>query len=507
VHPSRAVRHAAAAIVALAALVGLVVACTVDGGRHHAAARPGSPSLPPPPPGGPAAHPNIVFVLTDDLSSDLVQYMPHVRALARRGTSFSNYFVVDSLCCPSRASILTGQYPHNTRVFYNAGPQGGYTQFQRIGDGRNVYGLALQSVGYRTGIMGKYLNHYPPKARPPAGWNEWDVTGSQGYAEFGYDLNVNGSVHHFGHRPRDYLTDVLSGAAQRFIAGARASGRPFALEVATYAPHSPSTPAPADRYSFRGLAAPRGPEWDRLPTAPPSWLAHYPRLSALDVARIDALYRRRVEAVQAVDRLVGRLETELRRQGLLDDTYFVFSSDNGFHMGQRRMLPGKQTAYDTDVRVPLVVAGPGVPAGRLDPTLVSSIDLTPTFEQIAGAPPRTVMDGQSLLPLWHGQPAPARWPAGVLIEHRSSNRGGDPDRQSLRSGLSPSYEAVRTREFLYVEYVDGNREYYDLRRDPDELHNVVAQLSPGRLIALHQYLASLSTCRGAVCRTQVLAAG
>ena len=203
--------------------------------------------------------------------------------------------------------------------------------------------------------------------------------------------------------------------------------------------------------------------------------------------------------------MIGRLEAELGRRGVLDNTYFVFSSDNGYHMGQRRMQPGKQTAYDTDVRVPLIVAGPGVPAGRVDPTLISSIDLTPTFEQIAGARSRVLMDGESMLGLWHGKPAPAGWPPGVLIEHRYSRMGGDPDRQSNFSGLAPSYDAVRTRDYLYVEYSTGDREYYDVRRDPDELHNLVAQLAPGRLAALHDYLRQLAGCRGAVCRTQSLA--
>jgi len=498
-------------VLAVAAIVALVVACTVDSGRRPTAAqrRPGEVGGPatPGPAGPPSARPNIVFVLTDDLSTDLVQYMPHLQALARRGTSFSNYFVVDSLCCPSRASILTGQYPHNTRVFYNAGPEGGWNQFQRVGDGRKVYGLALQAAGYRTGIMGKYLNHYPPTDAPPKGWNEWDVTGGQGYDEFNYDLNINGAVRHFGHQPADYLTDVLSGGAQRFIGAARASGRPFALEVATYAPHAPYVPAPADRGTFSGLSAPRGAEWDRLPTAAPRWLAGYPRLAPGIIARIDRLYRRRVEAVQAVDRMIGALQTDLARQGLLDHTYFVFSSDNGYHMGQRRMRPGKQTAYDTDVRVPLIVAGPGVPANRIDPTVLSSIDLTPTFEQIAGARSRAVLDGRSMLSIWHGRPAPAGWPPGVLIEHRESNLPGDPDQQSRNSGLAPSYEAVRTRDFLYVEYVTGDREYYDVRRDPNELDNLAGQLSLGRRAALHDYLDGLAGCRGATCRAQTLAAG
>ena len=511
VHVSRMPRRWVALAAALVAVGAVAVACTAHSGsrqRPGAAASasqsgraPGSGKRP-----GTPARPNIVYVLTDDLSTDLVQYMPHVRALAARGTSFSNFFVTDSLCCPSRASILTGDYPHNTRVYYNAGSAGGWDQFERVGDGRKVYGLNLQAAGYRTGFLGKYLNHYPPHAAPPPGWDEWDVTGSQGYAEFNFDLNENGHVHHYGHAEHDYLTDVLAGRARRFIATTAAARRPFALEVATFAPHAPSTPAPIDRGTFPGLRAPRGPAWDRLPTGAPRWLAGYRPLTRKDVALIDAQYRRRVESVQAVDRMIGALESELSRRGLLDDTYFVFSSDNGYHMGQRRMLPGKQTAYDTDIKVPLIVAGPGVPAGRTDPTLTSTIDLAPTFEQIAGAHSPYPHDGVSLLNLWHGQAPPADWSRAVLVEHRASSFAGDPDRQSAQSGIGPSYDAVRTADYLYVEYVTGDREYYDLRRDPDELHNVFGQLSPSRVDALHGLVEALATCRGADCQTRTLAA-
>jgi arylsulfatase A-like enzyme len=351
--------------------------------------------------------------------------------------------------------------------------------------------------------MGKYLNLYPPKDAPSAGWSEWDVTGSEGYREYDFHLNQNGQLHRYGRAPADYLTDVLGARGESFIDSSSARGRPFLLEVATYAPHLPATPAPADVHRFPGLTAPRGPEWDRLPRNAPRWLARYPRLSNADIARLDAKFRRRVQAVQEVDRMIGRLRSDLARRGVLDNTYFVFSSDNGFHLGQRRMLAGKQTAYDTDVRVPLVVTGPGVPAGRRVSAMTSSIDLAPTFEQIAGAHPRYSRDGESLLGLWHGQRPPASRSNAVLIEHRSGGSADDPDWQGSRSGNGPSYEALRTADALYVEYVTGDREYYDLRRDPLEMNNIVGELSPSRAAALHRMLAQLARCRGSGCRAQV----
>jgi arylsulfatase A-like enzyme len=484
--PARAI----ALIAALLAALGLA-ACSGGGTRTRVLN------------GAAAGRPNIVFVLTDDLSTDLVQYMPHVRALAQGGLSFSNYFVVDSLCCPSRAAILTGQYPHNTKVYFNSGPRGGFQQFMRVGDADKTFGTSLQKAGYRTAFMGKYLNHYPPDAAPPPGWDEWDVTGSEGYREFNYHLNENGHVHHYGSKPHDYLTDVLSERAGSFIDKVAKAREPFALEVATYAPHAPSTPAPIDQGSFPTVRATRGPAWDRLPAHAPPWLAGYPRLSAKDTAHIDAAFRRRVESVQAVDRMVGRLQDELRARGLLKNTFFVFSSDNGFHMGQYRMLPGKQTAFDTDIRVPLVVTGPGVPAGRTTDTLVSSIDLAPTFEQIGGAHATSNRDGASLLGIWRGQPAPEGWARAVLIEHKGpANRPDDPDRQVARAGLAPSYSALRTPDSLYVEYVTGDREYYDLRRDPNELDNIVSSLPAARLAELHRMLHALVTCKGTDCRSR-----
>jgi arylsulfatase A-like enzyme len=480
-------RRLPAVLTALAVLVG-VAACT-SGASHHAAVRHDK-------------RPNIIFVLTDDLSTDLVRYMPHVQALAQAGASFANYFVVDSLCCPSRASIFTGEYPHNTKVLTNGPRDGGYHAFDVAGDPAHSYGLVLHNAGYRTGFLGKYLNGYVPEDDVPAkGWDVWDVAGSDGYGEFHYKLNQNGVVHQYGSSAGDYLTDVLSGKAVKFVDSSERTGKPFALEVATFAPHQPATPAPRDLGSYPALHAPRGPAFDRAPTSPPAWLARYPHFTPKEIGQIDDLYRRRVEAVQAVDRMVGTLEQLLYERHLLKNTYFVFSSDNGFHMGQYQLMPGKQTAFDTDIRVPLIVAGPGIQPGRVIPDLASSVDLAPTFDELGAATPSYAPDGESLVGLLHGQPAPPDWQRAVLIEHHgpTTNRS-DPDLPLPWSANPPSYEAMRTLSFLYVEYVTGEREYYDLRNDPLELHNTAADLSPAKQAALHRALESMSTCAGAQCR-------
>jgi N-acetylglucosamine-6-sulfatase len=448
---------------------------------------------PHPAPARAAVRPNIVFVLTDDLSMNLLPYLPHIRAMQRRGTTLSHYYVVDSLCCPSRTAIFTGEYPHDNGVFTNSGRQGGYAAYMAHQDQKRSYAVSLQQAGYRTGFMGKYLNGYQATDPVPPGWDSWAAVGA-GYHEFDYDMSVDGRLEHYGHEPQDYLTDVLSHRAGDFIDGAASEGKPFMLEVATFAPHAPYVPAPRHASALPGLTYPRTPGFDEVPDNAPSWLAGRARLASAETAQIDQIFRKRAQAGLAVDEMVAHLEDLLAARGVADNTYLVFSSDNGYHMGENRLLPGKQTAFDTDIHVPLVVVGPGVPHGRVADQLASNIDLAPTFEALAGATTPSTVDGVSLVPLWHGR-SPALWQRAVLIEHHHPGRAGyDPDRQNPRSGMPPTYEAVRTSNALYVRYADGEQEYYDTTRDPYELHNLAADGIPPLLL---MQLSALQSCHGA----------
>ena len=382
-HAPRATRRARGLKVLLACAIALAAigVGAVSTGAHQRVKPPKVlQGLLPVPPGGdaqPAARPNIVFVLTDDLSMDLLRYMPRVQAMERHGLTFENYFVSDSLCCPSRSSIFTGNFPHDTHVFTNFGREGGFHAFYEHGDQNHTFALALQRAGYRTGMMGKYLNGYMdaegaaidgssasavgPTYVPP-GWSEWDVAG-WGYPEFNYRMNEDGSIHEFGDLPSDYLTDVMAGRGVDFINRAAAADQPFFLELATFAPHYPYTPAPQDAADFPGLRVPRPLSFNRLPTHAPSWLRNHHRLGRKQLARINTVFRLRAQDVQSVDRMIGRVEAALRANGIARDTYLVFSSDNGLHTGQYRLMPGKLTAFDTDIHVPLVVVGPGVSRG------------------------------------------------------------------------------------------------------------------------------------------------
>jgi arylsulfatase A-like enzyme len=489
----------AVALGALAAGVGLGASGTpARGVQAHAAARP--PHVRTRGVGGAAvpARPNIVFVLTDDLTADLLPYMPNVEALARRGESFSNYFVTDSLCCPSRASILTGRYPHDTGIFTNSGPDGGFLAFRARGLERTTYATTLQAAGYRTALMGKYLNQYSPARGPyvPPGWSEWDAVGD-GYPGYGYRITHDVSVSHRGFRPRDYLTNVLARRGLGFIGRSAAAGTPFMLNVWTFAPHTPAVPAPQDANRFAGVTAPRDPSFDEADMSDkPPWLRDHPPLGASQIARIDEAFRQRVRSVQAVDRMVGRIEQRLRAAGIARSTYIVFSSDNGYHLGQHRLTPGKLTAYDTDVRVPLIVTGPGVPQGRTVDAMTENTDLCPTFAELGRAPPPPHADGRSLVPFLRGQ-HPSDWRDAVLIEHRGNvDSPDDPDLPPAGSGNPPSYEALRSKDALYVEYADGERELYDLKTDPYELQNLAATASPLQLDELSSALAAMEACHG-----------
>ena len=440
--------------------------------------------------------PNIVFVLTDDLAWNLVQYMPHVLAMQKAGVTFGNYFVTDSLCCPSRSSIFTGRYPHDTGVFRNTGKDGGYLVFRDRGHESATFATWLSAAGYRTAMLGKYLNGYLPAKHPPApGWTSWAVAGN-GYPEFNYNLNQDGRVVRYGDKPADYLTDVLSGLAVRFIK--QAAGSPFMIEIATFAPHAPYTPAPRDAGALPGQRAPRTPAFDVAPDADaPKWLFAHPALSAADMDRIDTDFRKRAQSVLAVDRMIGELQAAVAAIGQENNTYFVFSSDNGYHMGEHRLMPGKMTAFDTDIRVPLIVTGPGVPAGVTIDEIAENVDLCPTFAELGGARIAANVDGRSLAPLLHGEPV-AQWRTAALVEHRGPHDDPtDPDAPAVRSGNPTTYEALRAPTSLYVEYVDGEREYHDLIADPHELRNTFSSLTAEQKTSLRAKLEAVKNCHDA----------
>jgi N-acetylglucosamine-6-sulfatase len=271
----------------------------------------------------------------------------------------------------------------------------------------------------------------------------------------------------------------------------------FFIEIATFAPHAPYVPAPRDVDALPGLRAPRTQAFGAAPDSnAPRWLLFHRPLSDDDVASIDRDFRKRAQSVLAVDAMIGELQKTLAAIGQDKNTYFVFSSDNGYHMGEYRLMPGKMTAYDTDIRVPLIVTGPGVPANRTIEEIIENVDLCPTFTELTGIPAPSAVDGHSIVPLLHGERV-REWRTVALVEHHGPLQDpDDPDMPAIRSGNPTTYEALRTKAFLYVEYADGEREYHDLATDPDELRNSFSALPAAERASLHAMLERNQACKG-----------
>ncbi|QXP84379.1 sulfatase-like hydrolase/transferase [Methylococcus sp. Mc7] len=456
--------------------------------------------------------PSIVFILTDDLDMQAFQEQGVIDSLlAKEGTVFLNHFVNMSVCCPSRVTTLRGQYAHNTKIYGNNLPLGGFDKVYARGMESATIATWLQAAGYRTALFGKYLNGYPAVGAPgyvPPGWSYWlSPNGGDPYQEYDYSLNENGKSRKYGNAPEDYLVDVLSEKVKAFIKDTVKyfPRQPFFIYLAPYIPHGPATPAVRYEESFPDARIPRTASFNEKDVSDkPDWVKRRPKLTAEQIADMDAVYRRRLQSMQAVEDMVKSLIDTLQAQGRLDNTYIFFTSDNGFHMGQHRLPMGKNTAFEEDIHVPLVVRGPGVPAGRTVKAMTGNVDFAPTFAAIAHLPAPPYVDGRSLMPFLNGTP-PKRWRRGFLLQHKQENtvtaaarkvlEPPDPQEihaQAASGEVAPNFEGLRTAEGLtYVEYETGERELYDLRTDPEQLTNVHAGADPALTTRLAAWLESL----------------
>ena len=454
---------------------------------------------------------NVVLVLADDMDWKLWREIPRLAALQAQGTTFTNYVVSESLCCPSRTTIFRGQYVHNHRVISNTVETGGgWPTFRNDGYPQDCLPVWLHDAGVTTGLVGKYLNQYPEtpaeQTLVPPGWDTFVVPASRAAPYGGYDylLNVNGTIVKHGSKPTNYIGDVINAQAAKFLRDATKApspgtpSAPFFLELATFAPHLPAPVAPRHIGSHAGSRAPRDPAFNTLVTNPPSWLAPVSALDPTAIADIDATWRQRAESAESVADSVDTVMAELKASGHLNDTLVIVTSDNGFHAGSYGIPRGKRTAFDTDTVVPMVAIGPGVPAGKVVDDMVSETDLGPTITAAMGAHAPDWVDGRSMLPLLSMSSAPTgQWRTGVLTENVGDSQPGDPDFQLL---APHHFEALLTRQWLYVRSGSGELELYDRIRDPYELDNI-AGTAPGALLdALNAQLNALVACAGATCR-------
>jgi N-acetylglucosamine-6-sulfatase len=444
------------------------------------------------------SRPNVVVIMTDDQTVESMRVMDNVdRLLAAQGTTFDNSFVSFPLCCPSRATFLTGQYSHNNGVVGNNLNNG----LSRL-DQSNTLPVWLSRGGYTTVMVGKYLNEYgtlQPKVAEP-GWTEWYAGVRLGY--FDYTLNMRGRIVKFGEEPSAYQTDVLTSIALDVIQRRAARQKPFFLWLSYFAPHyggpreaddppGLKTPvaAPRHRGRFATEPLPQPPSFNEADVSDkPAQIRNRPLLGQGTIDALTSSYRQRLESLLAVDEGVAKVVAALRSAGVLDNTLIIFTSDNGFLQGEHRVADAKEQLYEPSIRVPLIVRGPGVPRNAHLGQLVANVDLAPTILDATRVPPGRVEDGRSLLPLL-ADPG-LEWGRDIVLE-----RGPAGNPNSLRL-----YTGIRTTRYLYAEYASGERELYDLARDPDELQSVHAVPAYDSVeTELAGELASLRDCSGPAC--------
>ncbi|HRD60845.1 sulfatase [uncultured Nocardioides sp.] len=448
----------------------------------------------------PSPPPNVIVILTDDLDSSLVPYLPNVTGLIRdQGAELTNFYVEQSSCCPSRASILSGLYAHNHGVIGNVWPAGGYDRWKET-EQDNDLPVWLERAGYRNALLGKYFNEYPyhpgsqlseaekteRREYVPPGWQSW-ASPAQGnaYAQTHYKLNVDGQLDTDFHE--DYLDRWLGDRALSLVDGADgfdfAAGGQF-LYYASYSPHTPYAYPPEYEDQFTDATYPRTPDFNEADVSDKFGQTRTrARLSTTDKAVIDETFRERIRSLQVLDQTVGQLVHELAAEGALDHTYLIFTSDNGYHMGNHRREIGKYTQFQNDVSVPFYVRGPGIAPGSTYDTLAGNIDIAPTIADIAGASAPADVDGLSLLPLLHGEAPPTRryfLLGRALTPTNTTTEGGLEEApetyvESRRSSRLNDFTGVTNGRYKLIRYTHlPHEELYDLHNDPFELDNLLA---------------------------------
>jgi N-acetylglucosamine-6-sulfatase len=476
--------------------------------------------------------PNVVVIMADDLDDGLMETMialdlaPNIETyLYGGGTRFRQSFVSNSICCPSRATMLTGQYSHNNGV-HGIVPQLEHGGVDALDD-TSTLATWLQAAGYRTGHIGKYLNGYglevddtTPSFQPeyvPPGWDHWQATiGSGTYKMFDYSINDTRdgvqTIAAYGGAVADYQTTVLAQRATEFIDQAVDRGGPFFLEVMPVAPHAESHSHKLSRWDYFIRSDPQDaidkpeklamvyslmppslgqPSFDYVAPSQPNFIRNRPALSETDVEDIVSFYRDRMAAMLAVDDLVGDVVARLSDRGVLDNTVIIFTSDNGWLEGHHRAI-AKRVAYEESIRVPLYIRHPLRYRAIVD-RLVVNADLAPTIAELAGADPTLVVDGRSLVGFLDETVPTGAWRRRVLLESWNEPMS-----------VTPTYVGIRTVRYLFVDYYEAAnpmRELYDLDVDPYQINSVQADPAYRRTKwLLRRQLDALRSCAGPACR-------
>ncbi|KAH9996636.1 arylsulfatase-like protein [Xylariaceae sp. FL0662B] len=486
--------------------------------------------------------PNIVFILTDDqdLHMQSLEYMPFVRKhLIDRGTFFRRHFCTTALCCPSRVTLWTGKAAHNTNVTNVTPPYGGYPKFVSQGLNDNYLPVWLQETGYNTYYTGKLFNaHSVDNYDSPyaAGWTISDFLldpFTYWYMNSTYQRNKDLPVSFEGR----HSVDVLAEKALGLLDEAYEARKPFFLGIAPVAPHanlwSPAfrdgnhseldeiqftAPVPAQRHDrlFKGVKVPRTANFNPDKPSGASWIRDLPKQGRDNVKYNDEFYVQRLRTLQSVDEIVDSLVGRLEDLGILDDTYIIYTTDNGYHIGQHRMQPAKQTSFEEDINIPLIVRGPGVPETFISHVVTSHTDIAPTILGLVGAPIREDFDGLAI-PLTEDGLLEARNERHehVTVEHWgfASNEGQVFDWYP-RLHMNNTYKALRvvgeSYNLHYQVWCNNERELYDLTADPGQMTNLlhpdeqppeaIAGTPLDKLVArLDALLLVLKSCKGGRC--------
>jgi N-acetylglucosamine-6-sulfatase len=469
--------------------------------------------------------PNFLFVLVDDQATNSFhrRFMPRAyRWIVDRGTKFTDAIAAPPLCCPDRAGLLTGQYPHNNHVWSNS------PGYPALADPANTLPVWLDRAGYRTGFFGKFMNHYGTvrKLEPAPGFDRWFAFTQEWLTYYDYNVSDDGTRRSYGHARADYSSDVLTDQAGAFIRDSLGASQPFFAWLSYTAPHlNPVTsgpcagdnPVPPDRATFRRFASaslPKPPSFNEAGIADkPRGVARLPKLDAERLAQIRLRWRCTLATVSGIDSSLGRLMAQLHDEHALRDTIVIYLSDNGFFFGEHRIPKGKGLVYEPALRVPFAISVPrAFRTGPVDDragAVVANQDLAPTLlsyvKRYGGtaAPCNSPancrrLDGRSLMPLLNGRRGKAG--RGILVEidsREGAGAGAATKRRRRDPECNCAYEAIRTHRYVYSKLASGERELYDLARDPDELRNRVgSRRYRATRRGLAERLASLERCSG-----------